>query len=127
VLATLNDESEGLLDAERLTLLKHGAVLINAARGAIIDEPALIALAKRRPDLRLALDTFATEPLPADSPLRGLPNAILTPHMIGHTSEAQAALPGACVDNVKSLLSGQVPRYVCNPDVISRWRARWDG
>ena len=57
VLATLNSESEGLLNAERLALFKHGAALINTARGAIIDEAALIELAERRPDLRLALDT----------------------------------------------------------------------
>jgi phosphoglycerate dehydrogenase-like enzyme len=125
VLATLNGESDGLLDADRLALLKHGAVLINTARGAIIDEAALIELAQRRPDLRVALDTFVTEPLPADSRLRDLPNAILTPHMIGHTSEAQAALPGACVDNVRRLLAGQVPDYVCNPDAIPHWLARW--
>ncbi|HML10378.1 MAG TPA: NAD(P)-dependent oxidoreductase [Stellaceae bacterium] len=125
VLATLNSGTHGLLTADRLALLKHGAVLINTARGAIIDEAALVALAERRPDLRLALDTFVTEPLPPDSPLRALPNAILTPHMIGHTAEAQAALPGACVENVRSLLAGQVPRYVCNPDVIPRWQARW--
>ena len=126
VLATLNSESQGLLNAERLALLKHGAVLINTARGAIIDEAALVELAERRPDLRLALDTFVTEPLPLDSPLRDLPNAILTPHMIGHTSEAQAALPAACVDTVQQLLTGQAPRYVCNPDVIPRWQARWN-
>jgi phosphoglycerate dehydrogenase-like enzyme len=125
VLATLNSGSQGLLNAERLALLKPGAVLINTARGAIIDEAALTELAARRPDLRLALDTFVTEPLPPASPLRDLPNAILTPHMIGHTSEALAALPGACIDNVQRLLAGQVPRYVCNPDAIPRWQARW--
>jgi phosphoglycerate dehydrogenase-like enzyme len=125
VLAALNSETAGLLNADRLTLLKHGAVLINTARGAIIDEPALIELAQRRPDLRLALDAFVTEPLPCDSKLRALPNTILTPHMIGHTSEAQAALPGACVENVQRLLAGEVPRYVCNPDAVSRWQARW--
>jgi phosphoglycerate dehydrogenase-like enzyme len=125
VLATLNSETEGLLNAERLALMKHGAVLINTARGAIIDEPALCELARRRPDLRLALDTFVTEPLPPESPLRDLSNAILTPHMVGHTREAYNALPDTAVDNVQRLLAGQVPRYVCNPNVIPRWQARW--
>jgi phosphoglycerate dehydrogenase-like enzyme len=126
VLATLNSETQRLLNAGRLALLKPGAVLINTARGAIIDEPALIELAQRRPDLRLALDTFVTEPLPAASPLRDLRNAILTPHMIGQTREAHASLPGACIDNVQRLLAGQVPRHTCNPDVIPRWQARWE-
>lgn len=125
VLATLNSETEGLLNAARLGLLKQDAVLINTARGAIIDEAALCELAMRRPDLRLALDTFTTEPLPPDSPLRELPNAILTPHMLGHTREAHTGLPGTAVDNVELLLAGQVPRYVCNPDAVPRWQARW--
>jgi phosphoglycerate dehydrogenase-like enzyme len=125
VLAALNGETEGLLDARRLALLKHGAVLINTARGGIIDEAALCALAQARLDLRLALDTFRTEPLPPESKLRGLPNAILTPHMLGHTHEAHASLPDAAVENLRRLLAGQVPRYVCNPEVIPRWQARW--
>ncbi|MBV9551881.1 MAG: D-3-phosphoglycerate dehydrogenase [Alphaproteobacteria bacterium] len=125
VLAALNNGTRGLLTAGRLRLLKMGATLINTARGGIIDETALCELAARRPDLRLALDTFTTEPLPADSPLRGLPNAILTPHMLGHTQEAQAGLPETAVENARRLLAGQVPRHVCNPDVIPRWRARW--
>ena len=125
LLATLNSETESLMNADRLRLLKWGAVLINTARGGIIDEPALCELATQRPDLRLALDTFTTEPLPPDSPLRALPNAILTPHMLGHTREAHAGLPDTAVENVRRLLAGQVPRYVCNPDVIPRWQARW--
>lgn len=125
VLATLNSESGGLLNADRLALLKPDAVLINTARGAIIDEPALYELALQRPDLRLALDTFATEPLPPNSPLRNLPNAILTPHMLGHSREAYLALPNVAVENVRRLLAGEIPRYVCNPDAIPRWQARW--
>lgn len=127
VLATLNSETEGLLNADHLRLLKWNATLINTARGGIIDEQALYELAMQRPDLRLALDTFATEPLPPDSRLRDLPNAILTPHMLGHTHEAHASLPDTAVENVRRLLAGQVPRYVCNPDVIPRWQARWNG
>jgi len=125
VLSTLNSDSQGLLNADRLRLLKRDAVLVNTARGAIIDELALCEIAKQRPDLRLALDTFTTEPLPPQSALRDLPNAILTPHMLGHTQEAHAALPDAAVENVRRILAGELPRYVCNPDVIPRWRARW--
>jgi phosphoglycerate dehydrogenase-like enzyme len=125
VLATLNSESEGLLDASRLRLLKKDAVLVNTARGAIIDEVALCDLAKQRPDLRLALDAFTKEPLPPESALRDLPNAILTPHMLGHTHEAYSALPDTAVENVRCLLAGLPPRYVCNPEIIPRWQARW--
>jgi len=125
VLAGLNSGTERMLNAARLRLLKQGAVLVNTARGGIIDEVALVEIARERPDLRLALDTFVTEPLPPGSPLRDLPNIILTPHMVGHTQEAVAALPGTAVENAQRILAGQVPRYVCNPDVIPRWQARW--
>jgi phosphoglycerate dehydrogenase-like enzyme len=125
VLTNLNTGSRGLLTAERLRLLKHGAVLVNTARGAIIDEDALIAVARERPDLRLALDTFTIEPLPATSPLRDIPNAILTPHMLGHTQESSDALPDAAVENTQRILSGELPLYLCNPDVVAKWQARW--
>jgi len=125
VLAALNSESLGLLNAARLRLLKSGAVLVNTARGAIIDEAALCDVARERPDLRLALDVFTEEPLPPDSQLRDLQNAILTPHMLGQTQESLAALPEAAVENVERILAGQLPRYVCNPDVIPRWQVRW--
>jgi phosphoglycerate dehydrogenase-like enzyme len=125
VLSALNDESRNLLNADRLLLLKKDAVLVNTARGAIIDEAALYETAIQRPDLRLALDTFTTEPLPPQSPLRDLPNTILTPHMLGHTQESLAALPDIAIENVQRILAGHLPVYVCNPDVVTRWQTRW--
>lgn len=125
VLASLNAETRGMLDAARLRLLKPGAVLVNTARGAIIDEAALYEVAAERPDLRLALDTFTVEPLPPDSPLRFLPNAILTPHMVGHTQESIAAVPVTTVENVRRILAGDLPLHICNPDVIALWRSRF--
>lgn len=124
VLASLNAETEGLLNAERLRLLKQSAVLVNTARGAIIDEPALYEFALERPDIRLALDTFVKEPLPQDSPLRGLPNAILTPHMVGHTQESLAAIPTTAVENIRRILVGEPPLYLCNPDILARWQSQ---
>jgi phosphoglycerate dehydrogenase-like enzyme len=124
-LASLNSETEGLLNADRLHLLKPGAVLVNTARGAIIDEAALSEFARLRPDVRLALDTFTIEPLSLDSPLRSLPNAILTPHMVGHTQESIAAVPKTAIENVRRILAGQPPLYICNPEVIARWQSRW--
>lgn len=127
VLAALNRDSLGLLNADRLRLLKPGAVLVNTARGAIIDETALYEVAQERRDLRLALDVFIEEPLPPLSKLRELPNAILTPHMLGQTRESLAALPLAAVKNVECILVGKLPRYVCNPEVNPRWQGRWSG
>jgi D-3-phosphoglycerate dehydrogenase / 2-oxoglutarate reductase len=77
----LSPESTRLLNRDRLHLMKPGAILINTARGAIIDEPALVeALASGRLSAA-GLDVFATEPLPSDSPLRSLGNVVLTPHI----------------------------------------------
>jgi phosphoglycerate dehydrogenase-like enzyme len=127
VLLSLNDDTSGLLNARRLRMLKPNAVLVNTARGGIIDEDALIAVARERPDLRIVLDVFETEPLPVDSPLRAVPNAILTPHMVGHTVESHAAVPGVAFEAVMSVLRGEPPRHVRNPAVIEAWRRRWDG
>ena len=125
VLASLNPETSGMLDLSRLRLMKPDAVLINTARGGIIDENALVQVARERPGLRIALDTFAEEPLPVDSPLRTLPNTILTPHAIGHTQESLAALVPAAIENVSRVLKGELPLYVRNPEVIPEWTRRW--
>jgi phosphoglycerate dehydrogenase-like enzyme len=125
VLASLNAQTYGMLDLNRLRLMKPDAVLINTARGGIIDEPALAQIARERPGLSLALDTFAEEPLPIESPLRILPNVILTPHAIGHTQESLAALPPAAIENVSRVLRGELPLYVRNPGVIPEWTRRW--
>jgi len=82
----LSPESRGMLDAGRLAELKPGAVLINTSRGAIVDEAALVAALTNGPLAAAGLDVFTEEPLPADSPLRSLPNVVLTPH-IGWTVE----------------------------------------
>jgi phosphoglycerate dehydrogenase-like enzyme len=125
VLSALNPNSAGLLNADRLRLLKKDAVLVNTARGAIIDEAALYQIACERPDLRLALDTFTVEPLPEASPLRELPNVILTPHQIGHTQESSDALPPAAIENIRRILAGELPLYICNPEIATQWQARW--
>ena len=125
VLASLTAETRGLLNLDRLRLMKPDAVLVNTARGAIVDEQALIQVARERPAFSIALDTFRLEPLPLTSQLRTLPNAILTPHAIGHTQESLAALTPAAIENVSRALRGEVPLYVRNPDVIPQWTRRW--
>jgi D-3-phosphoglycerate dehydrogenase len=125
VLANLNEETRNLLDARRLRLMKKDAVLINVARGGIINEENLVTVAQERPDLRIALDVFVEEPLPADSPLRDLPNAILTPHRVGVTVESITAIPSAAVETVTRVLRGELPLYIRNEAVIPAWEAKW--
>lgn len=82
----LSPESTGLLDADRLARCKPGAVLVNTSRGAIVDEAALVDALRDGPLAAAGLDVFTQEPLPATSPLRSLPNVVMTPH-IGWTVE----------------------------------------
>jgi D-3-phosphoglycerate dehydrogenase len=126
VLATLNPETRGIINAEKLALMKNTAILVNVARGAIVDEVALADALKRKAITGAAVDCFSVEPLPATSPLRGLPNAILTPHMIGHTIEAHHSLEVATRENLDLILSGRPPRYVVNPAVLPAWTEKWD-
>jgi D-3-phosphoglycerate dehydrogenase len=83
------EQTHHLINAERLRLMKPGAVLINTARGELVDESALAEAVEAKRIRGAAIDVFAVEPLPADSPLRRLERVILTPHLAASTAEAQ--------------------------------------
>lgn len=85
----LTDKTRHLIDARRLGLMRPKAVLINTARGALIDDAALITALRDKKIGGAGLDVFEPEPLPADSPYRALDNVVLTPHLAASTSEAQ--------------------------------------
>lgn len=119
--AALNDKSRNMIGARELQLLKTGALFLNTARGELVDETALIACIRQGRLGGVALDTFVTEPLPMDSPLRSLPRVILTPHMVGHTTDTIISLRQAAVQNINAVVSGKQPPYVRNPAVLSNW------
>ena len=123
VLAALTPETHHLLDAELIALMKDGAVVINLARGALIDEAALAAAALQG-RIALALDVFEHEPLPSDSPLRSVAGAILTPHLIGHTRECLESLPRLALENIRLVLRGEVPISLVNPPALPAWQDR---
>jgi D-3-phosphoglycerate dehydrogenase len=124
VLCSLNESTHNLLNRERLAQMKPGAVLVNTARGGIVDEAALCEAARSGRIGRLALDAFSIEPLPLDSPLRTLPNAVLTPHMIGHTIEGEQSMQRTAADSVRRVLAGAPPVHTLNPEVLPSWMAR---
>lgn len=122
VLANLNPGSKHMIGAPELARMKKDAILINLARGGLIDEDALVAHVSTGGLARVILDVFETEPLPAESPLRDLPRTILTPHSIGHTHETFAGIPRVVISNVLSILDGKLPDSLCNAEVMARWR-----
>lgn len=101
----LNDETRGLLSREKLALLKPGAIFVNTARGAIVDEEALVEALRDGRIGHAALDVFVEEPLPADSPLRGLANTTLTPHAGFMTREASINLLRMALEILREELS----------------------
>jgi D-3-phosphoglycerate dehydrogenase len=107
VVIALGTRTRGLLDEARLGLLKPGAVLVNGARGEVVDEAALARALATGAVGAAALDVFVTEPLPADSPLRTAGNVLLSPHMAGSTVQAALAIVGQSTDNLRRVLSGQ--------------------
>ena len=110
--ASLSEHTRGLLDARRLALMKPTAYLINTARGAIVEEAALVdALANRR-IAGAGLDVFGTEPLPPGHPLTGLSNAILTPHVGWPTDRKYEQFADAAADVLLAWLDRRdVPRF----------------
>ncbi|MFF7631930.1 NAD(P)-dependent oxidoreductase [Kitasatospora sp. NPDC008050] len=104
----LTERTRGLIGRAELALLPPGAILLNTARGGIVDERAL-AEALRDPAHPLAaaaVDTFEHEHAAFDSPLFGLPNALLTPHVAGMTRSAMATAALRCADQLAALLAG---------------------
>ena len=101
----LTDETRGLMSHERLALLQDGATLINTARGAIVDEEALVVeLVSGR--ISAGLDVFAHEPRVPER-LLDLPNVVLTPHIASATAETRAAMTRVLVDNVLAFVRGE--------------------
>jgi (S)-sulfolactate dehydrogenase len=100
----LTDATRGLLDAERLAGMKDGAILINTARGGIIDEAALADALRSGKLGGAAIDVFDKEPLSAGSALAGVPNLILTPHIAGLTEEANTRVSDMTAQRVAQAL-----------------------
>lgn len=98
-----------LLDADALGTTKKGAFIINAARGGLIDEDALVALIRSGHIAGAALDAFSTEPMPRDSGILTTPNVILTPHIGAFTDRANAAMGVMIIKDVACVLRGENP------------------
>ena len=117
----LTSETHHLLNATRLTKTKRGVRLINCARGGLIDEDALCAALTSGQVAGAALDVFESEPLPPDSPLRGIPNLILTPHLGASTVEAQESVGIEIAQAIRAaLLEGTIRNALNMPNLDAK-------
>jgi D-3-phosphoglycerate dehydrogenase / 2-oxoglutarate reductase len=105
----LNDETRGFLSRQRIAAMKPGVIIVNTARGALIDETAMIDALKSGRIRHAGLDVFNTEPLPADHPLTKLPNVTLSAHSAFRTPEASENLIGAAWEHCRRIARGQHP------------------
>jgi phosphoglycerate dehydrogenase-like enzyme len=109
-------ETDKLMGERQFARMKQGAVLINIARGAILDEPALIRALESGHLGGASLDVFATEPLPADSPLWEMPNVIICPHSASTADTENAKITELFLDNLGRFLEGRPMRNVLDTD-----------
>jgi D-3-phosphoglycerate dehydrogenase len=109
--APLLPATRGLVNATAFAKMKKGALIVNTARGPLIDEPALVAALDSGHLGGAALDVVTTEPLAKDSPLIGRDNVILTPHTAFYSVEALEELQTKCASDVARVLSGEKPVY----------------
>jgi phosphoglycerate dehydrogenase-like enzyme len=107
VAAPLTAETRGMIDAAAFAAMRPTAYLINIARGAVLDEPALIAALRDGQISGAALDTFEQEPLPAESPLWGLPNVTITPHATANSPRMRERQIALFIENLSRFRSGQ--------------------
>lgn len=113
VAAGLNASTRGMIGRAELASMKEGALLVNIARGAIVDEEALVeALASGR--IRAALDAYTVEPLPAGASLRAMPEAVLTPHSAGSSRQSRDRIWRQMSDNLARLASGRALENIVN-------------
>jgi glyoxylate reductase len=115
---SLTDKTRHMIDARALALMKPTAFLINTARGAVVDEAALIAALTEKRIAGAGLDVFENEP-DVNLALTRLPNVTLTPHLGSAVFEVRAAMANAVVDNIVALLEGRRPPNIVNPEVLS--------
>lgn len=114
----LSPETRGLIGARELGLMRRDAILINAARGAIVETAALVAALRDGTIGGAALDVTDPEPLPGDHPLLALPNCIVVPHTGSSTVATRDRMTEMAVANLLAVLRGERPPAIVNPEVL---------
>jgi glyoxylate reductase len=118
----LTPETHHLIDAAALAKMKRGAILINAARGQVVDGRALYDALTSGQLAAAALDVTEVEPIAMEDPLLTLPNLIVTPHIASGSLATRARMASLAVENMLTALNGERPPNLVNPDVMSHRR-----
>jgi D-3-phosphoglycerate dehydrogenase len=113
-------ETKHLINAKSLGWMRRGAVIVNTARGSVIDSEALREAIDSDHIALAALDVFEQEPLAVDSPLRRHPRVVVTDHTAWYSEEAQAELQRTAAEELARVCAGGLPRSLANPEVIER-------
>ena len=122
----LTHETRNMIGERELALMPSGAILVNASRGGLVDEQALVASVQSGHLHGAGLDTFAVEPLPADSPLLAERRIVLSPHSAALTEQAMVAMGVTTVANALAALDGRLDvELVVNPSVFEKGSEPW--
>ncbi len=118
---SLTPDTRHMFDARRFRMMKKSAVLVNCARGAIVDEEALFHALREGEISSAGLDVFEEEPPDADNPLFGLPNAVVTPHLAGASRQARERVNRSAAENALAALRGERvnPATLLNPEAYA--------
>ncbi|RME30770.1 MAG: hydroxyacid dehydrogenase, partial [Thermoflexia bacterium] len=124
--AALTGENHHLLSHKAFARMTPGVLLVNTARGELVDEGALIAALESGRVAGAALDVVEGEPIGPDHPLLRFPNVLIVPHIAAYTRETLRRMGEKVISDVERVLRGEVPDDVVNPEVIPHARAlRW--
>jgi glyoxylate reductase len=116
----LSAETRGMIGAAQLAQMKPDAVLINTARGGVVDQAALLAALREGRIGGAGLDVFESEPLPPDDPLLGLDNVVVAPHLGSATVETRTRMSDLAVDNLLAFFRGERPPCVVNAELLAQ-------
>jgi glyoxylate reductase len=115
----LTQETRNLLDEQKIAMMKPGAVLVNTARGGIVDERALATALSSGHLYAAGIDVFAQEPVEPDNPLLSLPNVVVVPHIGSATTLTRAKMADLAVENIMAGLKGLEMPHCVNPQVYA--------
>lgn len=120
-LAPLTKETRHLFNAETFAKMKKSAIFINAARGAVVDEEALVSALREGQIAGAGLDVFEKEPIEKNHPLLALPNVVALPHIGSASIETRTTMIELCVENIRLVLQGNEPKTIVNTELKNEY------